>query len=499
MLTNTPLAKPVQPLQQEDFGLLDAKLGSVSPPFFVGDSSENELAALAHDLRTVANVLTDTSNALAQTMLSHQQKQLVETMQFGTDNLLSLVNNFLDFTKLKVADIDFNCQPFDLCEQIFSLQRALQLRANAKKLAVLAKIDPAVQGLFPILDLLRLRKILFNLLDNAIKFTSKGSVTLYVRLARPDILEFRVCDTGMGIAPDELNHIFKPFWQIKNQTAGGTGLGLTIVQELVERQGGQVRVESRLNEGSIFIVTLPFERSLPGLPVTMTPQSILIEPDALRGCSLLAVDDNPLSQRLLRRLFEAWDCQFAFASSSAQALDLTENRAFDLILLDVNLPDGNGTALASLIRRSSSGKNCFTPLIGLSGATLSKTTLRSFDTFVEKPFTPPVLQAVLYSFWQKIKDERPKVEPVQLDFTYLLSFCEGDRQFAAEIIDLFLLNAPEAIYQLQVAAQEHTTRISFINWRIGLNLIFSRSASTRSKIGAFTSNAFAKSQRPTTA
>lgn len=461
MAPNTTLAKSIRPLQNEQHPFRNGNQATSSSVGQQQTGPEKELVSLAHDLRAVVNVLTGTSEALAQTGLSSDQMHLVETMQFGTDNLLALVNNFLDFTKLQAADIDFYAQPFDLCELIFSLQKAMQMRVNGRNVDILTEIDPLLNGLFPVLDVLMLRKILFNLLDNALKFTRQGMVTLRVRLAKPDILEFQVIDTGPGIPPEAIASIFRPFWQIKGQSAGGTGLGLTIVQELTERQGGSIQVESRLNEGSAFIVTLPFERNSSSLLAGPTPAHETIEPDALRDCSLLAVDDNPLSQRLLRRLFDTWDCEYVFASNAAEAIELTEKRPFDLILLDVNLPDQDGLALAALIRRSDSGKNRQTPLIGLSGAMLPKSSLRGFDSFVEKPFTPVGLLAVLNGFWQKVKASRPQLAPIQLDFTYLLSFCEGDRQFAAEIVELFLQNAPEAINQLQTAALERNTHLIY--------------------------------------
>jgi nitrogen-specific signal transduction histidine kinase/CheY-like chemotaxis protein/HPt (histidine-containing phosphotransfer) domain-containing protein len=418
---------------------------------------EQNLACLTHDIRLLVNVLTGTSEALSQTAMTDQQIDLVQTMQFATDNMQALVNNFLDFKKIQTEELNFHPQPFDLCELLFSLKKAMQIRVKNHDIAIEIEIDAKLKNIFPVLDGLKLRKILFNLLDNAVKFTRKGTVSLHASLQKPGVLQFQIKDTGMGIAAHDLPTVFEPFRQIKNQKAGGSGLGLTIVKELIERQGGKITVESRLREGTTFTVTLPIEQNSPSLILGTASQPDNENTNALRGCFILAIDDNPLIQQLLRRLFDTWGCLFLFASSAAEAQLLTELHAFDLILLDINLPDQDGVALAALIKCSDSGKNQHTPLIGLSGALMAKESLRGFHTFVEKPFTSVGLQAVLQGFWQKKKSENLKIETVQPDFTWLISYCDGDLQFTKDIVELFLQDAPALIGQLQNAIFERNT------------------------------------------
>lgn len=270
--------------------------------------------------------------------------------------LLALINDVLDMSKIEAGKMTLEKAPFSPAAVALETVKAMEPTARQKGLGFEHHVSPDVPGLV-LGDSLRFRQILFNLLGNAIKFTEKGSVRLAISCGAPSapdraVLEIEVSDTGVGIPRDKLEAIFEKFTQADGSVSrryGGSGLGLAITKELVQMHGGRITVESQVGQGSTFRVSLEFERSDEHPHPPETP--------AVRGAPrqgparILIVEDDPVTRVALCRLLARRGYETAAAETGKEALAALEAGAFDLILMDLQLPDGDGLELTKQLRR----------------------------------------------------------------------------------------------------------------------------------------------------
>jgi signal transduction histidine kinase/HPt (histidine-containing phosphotransfer) domain-containing protein len=317
------------------------------------------LAAMSHEIRTPMNGVIAMVSLLLETPLTTEQRSYLETIHTSSESLLAIVNDILDFSKIEAGKLELDSRPFNLrtcVEDALDLQAA---RAFGKNLDLAYqmedKIPTTVEG-----DSLRLRQVLANLLSNAIKFTEKGGVFIQIKLLsqEPDEtrkktslhLDFSVRDTGIGIQPERLERLFKPFSQGDASTArhyGGTGLGLAISKQLVELMGGKMWAESSPGTGSTFHFTINFQAELPSAPYALAgPQAKLAD---LR---LLIVDDNATVRRVISEQATKWGMVPCAAEGPQQALEwLKKGEQYDLGVLDLQMPGMDGLALAMEIHK----------------------------------------------------------------------------------------------------------------------------------------------------
>ena len=320
------------------------------------------LANMSHEVRTPMNGVIAMTGLLLESELTAKQRELVETIRHSGDALLTIINDILDFSKIESGKLELEKQPFDIRTCIEDSLDLLAPRAAEKQIDLGCQMDDAVPPVV-IGDVTRLRQVLVNLLGNAIKFTPSGDVTIEVRLATPSHipaadpgaavaveLHFSVRDTGIGIPPNRLDRLFKSFSQVDNSTTrqyGGTGLGLAISRSLVVLMGGRMWVDSTVGNGSTFhftILTQPTPGTVPALLKGSQPE--------LADARLLIVDDNPTSGRLLALQARKWGMQPRDVQSGERALELIrQNEPFDLVILDMHMPEMDGLTLASEIRR----------------------------------------------------------------------------------------------------------------------------------------------------
>lgn len=347
------------------------------------DAKSRFLAHMSHELRTpLAGVIGLTDLALDGEVPARERELLTHSKR-NAQHLLGLLNGVLDFAKLEAGAMDFEEVPFDVRRCADEAIDLVRPRANEKGIAVQVELE-LPDEVWRLGDALRIRQVLVNLLDNAIKFTEAGHVRLEAVALGDDRVRFVVEDTGVGIAPEALDHLFEPFLQADAGIArryGGTGLGLTIAKELVEGSGGTIQGESTVGVGTRFAVELP-------LPKTEAPE---VEPDASSstptpGMSVLVAEDDLTNQLVVRLMLERLGAATTIVSNGAEVLEACDARHWDLVLMDMRMPEMDGlTATRELRARDYAG-----PICGLTANAMKSDQERCLEAGMNEVATKPV-------------------------------------------------------------------------------------------------------------
>ncbi|MGL5032677.1 MAG: response regulator, partial [Microcystaceae cyanobacterium] len=390
------------------------------------------LAMMSHEIRTPMNGVIGMTELLLMTTLSKRQKDFVETIRISGDSLLTIINDILDFSKIEADKIILETQTFNLRELVENLLELIAVQALPKGLELAYIFEPSTPEVITG-DVTRLRQILNNLIGNAIKFTEKGEVMLFVEafplnpglssnaselsnsLKPTHRLEFRVKDTGIGIPEDRRDRLFKAFSQVDSSTTrsyGGTGLGLVISQRLAQLMGGDMGVESEVGKGSTFFFTI-----LTTVVATEQPQTFLQNPYSLIGKRVLIVDDNKTSCHILQEQCHNWQMLPIVFSGGKEALAwLAEGHPLDLILLDMLMPEMDGGMLAEAIQKLPLYQSIPVVLITSLGLDyLEESVRQKFTAILNKPLRQSVLFDTLINIIQPAQSTvslLPKTEPV---------------------------------------------------------------------------------------
>lgn len=445
------------------------------------------LANMSHEIRTPMNAVVGITDLLNETPLNNEQKDFVDILKFSADSLMGVINSIIDLSKISSGNLEFESKPINLLRLLHGLKKTYQLKLQKRPVDVQLIIDEKIQH--PIIgDPTRLNQVLNNLMSNAAKFTSKGFIKLRAKLinqtASTYLILFEVTDSGIGIELDKIEMIFENFKQADvtiTRKYGGTGLGLAIVKQIVELQNGEIEVVSEKGKGATFKVKLEFPYSAELSELEIVPPKIY--DISLRESRFLIVEDNLMNQKIITKLLEIWGGNYDIARNGVEAIEKTKSQKYDLIFMDINMPEMDGYEATKEIRNDVNNINTSTTIIALTAAALSNEKNKALNVgmndFISKPFNSKALRSLI-GFWLNSEDDnqpsykeanvpKTKVEGIpidkipQIDLSKLMDMANGDMTFVLEMVKIFINQIPESIVGLQVGLQEK-------NWRVVENL-----------------------------
>ncbi|MBA4321770.1 MAG: hypothetical protein C0408_03025, partial [Odoribacter sp.] len=354
------------------------------------------MSTMTHEIRTPLNEVIGIANLLMQGNPNEDQMDLIKTLRFSGNQLMTLVNDVLDYNKMESGKIVFEKTQFDLTDFLDEIKRSYSFSANEKKLEFEIIKDKNVPVSI-IGDPIRLNQVLSNLLSNALKFTLKGGIIVYVtetgRIGNQSWIEFKVVDTGIGIPKEKHLDIFDSFTQASADTTrlfGGTGLGLSICKKLIELQGGIIKVESEPGKGSSFIFSLLVGVSENQVP--SHPPGKIETFRKLEGKRILVAEDNKINFFVANKFLIGWGMIVSHAENGVLALELLEKEDFDLVLMDLHMPIMDGIEATRIIRKSKNPDIKDIPIVALTAAIMSESQDKiedlNINDYVLKPFKP---------------------------------------------------------------------------------------------------------------
>ena len=427
-------------------------------------AKQDFMANMSHEIRTPLHGVMGLADLLTKSSLTSEQADYVEMIQSSTENLLVVINDILDFAKIEsgnITNLTLEKIPFDVGITVQDAVRSLNLKANEKGLLlrIVGANDPLPLALG---DPFRLRQVLVNLISNAIKFTRQGAITISIDASQRSGMSlpvtFSVADTGMGISSENMDQIFSSFWQANSSIArlyGGTGLGLTICKNLVELQGGQIGVRSEINHGSCFYFTIPYTISSEPL---VKEQTEVTPSNLLEGLHILFAEDNAINQLIAVSMMTQWQVKVDIAQNGAEAVAKSRQRKYDLVLMDIQMPEMDGTDATALLR-TAGNPNADTPVIAITADAVrfNEETFREqgFNAFLNKPYSETALYKVLARVSQRAEGapHSPKVSigaselGLHYDFK-LLGRLANDPEFVRKMLEMHINRMPGQVQAL---------------------------------------------------
>ncbi|CAM4132284.1 PAS domain S-box protein [Flavobacterium sinopsychrotolerans] len=430
------------------------------------------LSNMSHEIRTPMNAIIGFTKVVLKTDLTTKQKEYLDAIKMSGDALIVLINDILDLAKVDAGKMTFEKTPFKMKSSIAAMLHLFETKIQEKNLRLIQEYDNKIPKIL-IGDPVRLHQIILNLVSNAVKFTTKGKITVSVDLLHEDtdnvIIQFSITDTGIGIPEEKIGKIFENFQQASSGTSrlyGGTGLGLAIVKQLIEPQGGTIRVKSNLNEGSTFSFTLGFQKTNTDAEL----ENEIMELDSeIKNIKVLVVEDIALNQLLMKTLLDDFGFDRDIAENGKIAIEKLKNKDYDIILMDLQMPEMNGFEATEYIRNT---MNSNIPIIALTAdvttVDLAKCKAVGMNDYLAKPIDERVLYSKIVSILKKPKltkvntklnenreeKEIAKKKIKHTDLVYLNQRTKSNPKLMMEMISLYLAQTPPLITTIKQSLAE---------------------------------------------
>ena len=425
------------------------------------------LSNMSHEIRTPMNAIIGFTKVLFRTDLTYKQKEYLSAIKISGDALIVLINDILDLAKVDAGKMTFEKTPFKMESSITAMLHLFENKIQEKNLKLVKEYDNKIPDVL-VGDPIRLHQIVLNLVSNAVKFTFKGKITVSVDLLHEDhekvILKFAVTDTGIGISEEKIGTIFENFQQATSGTSklyGGTGLGLAIVKQLVEPQGGTIRVNSIIHEGSTFSFTLPFQKTNDKAQLENEVTKIESE---LKNIKVLVVEDIPLNQLLMKTLLDDFGFERDIAENGKIAIEKLKEKEYEIILMDLQMPEMNGFEATEYIRKTMKST---IPIIALTAdvttVDLAKCKAVGMDDYLAKPVDEKQLYNKIVSILNqsklnklpqnqidKFEDNIVTEEKIRcINLGYLNQRTKSNPKLMMEMITLYLGQVPPLVQTMK--------------------------------------------------
>jgi PAS domain S-box-containing protein len=421
-------------------------------------SKQRFLSNMSHEIRTPMNSIIGFTKVMLKTELTEKQREYLTAIKMSGDVLTVLINDILDLAKVDAGKMIIEQKPFKLSRSISALIQLFEPKIQEKNIKLKENYDVRIPKILEG-DPVRLHQILNNLVSNSVKFTSEGTITVSVRLLSEDkdkvIIEFKISDTGIGIAEDKIDHIFENFQQATSNTSrlyGGTGLGLAIAKQLAEQQGGTITVQSKIDKGTTFSVVLPFMKS----NAEVEPEVGITQMEtAIKDIKVLVVEDIALNQLLIKTLLDDFGFTYDFAANGKIAIAKLQQDFFDIVLMDLQMPEMNGFEASEYIRKT---LRLQIPIIALTAdvttTDLKKCKAVGMNDYISKPIDEKLLYAKIIDL---LKKNNPVVETDRskfVDLTYLNNRTKGNPELLLEMIALYLDQTPFLVNTIKQSLED---------------------------------------------
>ena len=418
------------------------------------------LSNMSHEIRTPMNAIIGFTKVVLKTDLSAKQKEYLTAIKMSGDAMIVLINDILDLAKVDAGKMTFEQTPFKMSMSIAAMLHLFETKIQEKNLELSKEYDSNIPDVL-IGDPVRLHQIILNLLSNAVKFTNQGKINASVRLTSEDdenvMLEFAITDTGIGIVETKLDTIFENFQQASSGTSrlfGGTGLGLAIAKQLVESQGGAIYVKSKVNEGSTFSFTLNFKKTKE--PVGLDNNLLELDRE-IKNIKVLVVEDIALNQLLMKTLLDDFGFERDIASKGKIAIEKLQTQDYDIVLMDLQMPEMNGFEATTYIRNT---MKMNIPIIALTAdvttTDLAKCKAVGMNDYIAKPVDERLLYNKIIGLMKKTS--APKLDDIVttesksskcIDLEYLMHRTKSNPDLMMEMISLYLEQTPPLIMAIK--------------------------------------------------
>ena len=425
------------------------------------------LSNMSHEIRTPMNAIIGFTKVVLKTDLTAKQKEYLTAIKMSGDSLIVLINDILDLAKVDSGKMTFEQTPFKMASSISAMVHLFETKIQEKNLELVKEYDSSIPEVL-IGDPVRLHQIILNLVSNAVKFTTKGKITVTAKMVFEDkekvSIRFSVTDTGIGIPEEKIEKIFENFQQASSGTSrlyGGTGLGLAIVKQLVEPQGGHVSVISKVNEGSTFSFTLQFPKT-----TALAEADIILEEidKKQKNIKVLVVEDLALNQLLMKTLLDDFGFERDMAENGKVAIEKMAIHHYDVILMDLQMPVMNGFETTEYIRNVLKSS---IPIIALTAdvttGDLAKCRAVGMNDYIAKPVDErllfsKIIGAVKKPFGKRVQEKKNVnnnkhiMETIQYtDLSYLKRRTKEDPSLMMEMISIYLEQTPALIESMKAS------------------------------------------------